>query len=321
VGDEPLSGWVDALNPALYPEPRYRRKKTPAPGCPEFGADSVSYRPGRAPSPSASVMPGLHRSSVGTEVVWWDPDVLPRSRQAPHGLRHQKILAEDDGGTVAAQGLADHAAWRHARVERIRASSAKSIRVTTPTDLAAAAVAAVAKAAPGTVPPPPEPLLITDADRTGRPTGKRIGSLIHGALEDLVRRTSAGLEVTDDDVQRTVALHARLVGADGPERLGAIGAAHAALRHPLLQRAAASAECRPEFEISWVNDDGVVVEGTGDLLFREEVDGASLWTVVEFKSSLETAEAQAKARIQLETYISAVEAATGDAVEGFVLIV
>jgi hypothetical protein len=40
-----------------------------------------------------------------------------------------------------------------------------------------------------------------------------------------------------------------------------------------------------------------------------------------FKSSLETAEAQATARIQLETYISAVEAATGDAVEGFVLIV
>ena len=40
-----------------------------------------------------------------------------------------------------------------------------------------------------------------------------------------------------------------------------------------------------------------------------------------FKSSLETAEAKAKARIQPETYISAVEAATGDAVDGFVLTV
>lgn len=40
-----------------------------------------------------------------------------------------------------------------------------------------------------------------------------------------------------------------------------------------------------------------------------------------FKSSLETAEAQAQARNQRDTYISAVETATGDAVEGFFLIV
>ncbi len=321
VGDEPLAGWVDAMNPALYPAPKNRRRQVAAPGCPRFGKDSVSYRPGKAPTPAAGVIPGLHRSGLDTEVVWWDPDVLPRSRRAPHGLRHQKILAEDDGGTVAAQSLADHAAWRHARTERIRAGSTKSIRVTTPTDLAASAVAAVARVAPGTVPPPPEPLLFTEAPRDGRPTGKRIGSVIHGALEDLVRMTSSGVEPSDEDVADVVALHARIHLASDEEIAASNDAAHAALKHPLLVRAAASAECRPECEISWVNDDGVVVEGTGDLLFREETDAGSRWTVVEFKSSLETAEAKAKARIQLETYISAVQAATGDSVEGFVLIV
>ncbi len=321
VGDEPQAGWVDALTPSLYPAPKNRRRKVAAPGCPQFGDDTVSHRPDRAPSPAAGVVPGLHRSGAGTEVVWWDPDVLPRSRRAPHGLRHQKILAEDDGGTVAAQGLADHAAWGHARAERIRACSTKSIRVVTPTELAATAVAAVAKAAPGTVPPPPEPLLFTDASRDGRPTGKRIGSLIHGALEDLVHLAAAGVEPTNADVERVIDLHARLTGASPAEVTGATDAAHAALKHPLLRRAAASAECRPECEISWVNEDGVVVEGTGDLLFREDTDDGALWTVVEFKSSLETDEAKAKARIQLETYSSAVHAATGDAVEGFVLIV
>jgi ATP-dependent exoDNAse (exonuclease V) beta subunit len=321
VGDDAFTGWIDALNPTLYPEPKNRRRAVPAPGCPEFGKDSVGYRPPKAPSPAASVHPGLHRSGVGTEVVWWDPESLPRSRRAPHGLRHQKILAEDEGGTVAAQGLADHAAWRDARIERIRAGSAKTLQVTTPTQVAAEAVAAVARAVPGTVPPPPEPLLTTDAPREGRPTGKRIGSLIHNSLEDLVVAAAVKMP-TDEEIVAVVQLHARLVGASDDEYDGAVQAAHSALRHPLLVRAAASAECRPECEISWLRPDGVLVEGTADLMFREEdEEGTSTWTVVEFKSSLETPEAKAKARIQLDTYISAVQAATGDAVEGFVLIV
>jgi ATP-dependent exoDNAse (exonuclease V) beta subunit len=65
VGDGPTGGWLEPLNAALYPPREEWREALPGPGCPLFGAASVSERPqdfdGR---PEASVRPGLHRRPV-----------------------------------------------------------------------------------------------------------------------------------------------------------------------------------------------------------------------------------------------------------------
>jgi hypothetical protein len=60
TGDQPIKGWLDVLNPMLYPQDNSRRHAGLAPGCPEFGEDSVLDRgaKGRAP-PQGSVRPGL----------------------------------------------------------------------------------------------------------------------------------------------------------------------------------------------------------------------------------------------------------------------
>ena len=43
-GDQPIEGWVEVLNPMLYPSDDSRRNSEPAPGCPAFGEDSVLER-------------------------------------------------------------------------------------------------------------------------------------------------------------------------------------------------------------------------------------------------------------------------------------
>ena len=43
-GDEPIEGWLDVLNPALYPPEDSRRNSDRADGCPSFGEDSVLER-------------------------------------------------------------------------------------------------------------------------------------------------------------------------------------------------------------------------------------------------------------------------------------
>ena len=61
VGDAPIAGWLDVLNPAIYPPEDARRRSSPAPGCPAFGDDSVLDRGLKGVPPSGgSVRPGLH---------------------------------------------------------------------------------------------------------------------------------------------------------------------------------------------------------------------------------------------------------------------
>jgi ATP-dependent helicase/nuclease subunit A len=74
-GDEPIDGWLEVLNPALYPPGEAKRQPRRAFGCPEFGEESVLDRgvKGVAP-PGGSVRPGLHNPRVGAHAVaWWDP--------------------------------------------------------------------------------------------------------------------------------------------------------------------------------------------------------------------------------------------------------
>ncbi len=62
VGDGPYEGgWLDPLNPAVYPPPAERRDPRPAPACPRFGRDSVLERAEDGPAGPDTVAPGAYR--------------------------------------------------------------------------------------------------------------------------------------------------------------------------------------------------------------------------------------------------------------------
>ena len=62
VGDGPYEGgWLDPLNPAVYPPPAERRDPDPAPACPRFGRDSVLERAEDDPAGPDTVAPGGYR--------------------------------------------------------------------------------------------------------------------------------------------------------------------------------------------------------------------------------------------------------------------
>ena len=111
-----------------------------------------------------------------------------------------------------------------------------------------------------------------------------------------------------------------MVGASAQEVDAAAEAATAALRHPLLCRAAASerrGECRRETPVMLPGSGGELIEGVVDLAFREE-DG---WTVVDFKTDAEIAGRMARYETQVLLYVEAIRAATGEGARGVLLAV
>ncbi len=313
-GDEPLAGWLDVLAPIVTPHPAARRKARPAPGCPAFGPDSVKDRPANVDrGAEGSVAPGLHRPQVGThEVVWWDPSALDLGRESDAGLRQQRILEADEGGATALASEQAHAAWQARRSATIERGSAASVVVRTPTDLAADAAPAEGGAAVVVVDH-------TDADRAGRPRGKRFGTLVHGVLSEAPFDAD---RAAIDLLARAIARH-----EDAPEAevLAAVDAAIHALAHPLLRRAAAASsrgECRREAPITQALEDGAIVDGTVDLAFREAApDGGAVWTVVDFKTDVEIGPVLARYEAQVRIYARAITAATGEPARAVLLSV
>jgi ATP-dependent exoDNAse (exonuclease V) beta subunit len=112
-GDKPIEGWLDVLNPSLYPSD-HLASSSDVEGCPTFGEDSVLDRGEQgAPPPSGPVRPGLHRSPRdGPRIVWWDPSVLALEVEEHAALRHQRILETDPNNADAAAAEQDYTMWR-----------------------------------------------------------------------------------------------------------------------------------------------------------------------------------------------------------------
>ena len=343
VGDEAVKGWVDVLHPVLYP-PRVERRDPRAPvGCPPFlGDDTVLDRSRVDHGSDASVAPGLHHPEVGDHtVVWWDPKALPGGAERSAGLRQQRILRADERTSPSDGGELRHAAWRERRRRSIERGSEPSQRVRTATEIASeigeaayqARLEELRMAALRSEDAPPvqigakkDPrarkglidLFHTDVDREGRPRGKRFGILVHAVLAEV------SLTATETDVGAMAAVQGRLVGATLEEVEAAMSSVVAALRHPLMVRAAKAferGECRRETPVVTPLADGSVLDGIIDLAFREETRDGPVWNVVDFKTDSDVEAHGAQYEVQVSLYVDAVEKATGERARGMLLSV
>jgi ATP-dependent exoDNAse (exonuclease V) beta subunit len=114
------------------------------------------------------------------------------------------------------------------------------------------------------------------------------------------------------------------VDATDRETEAAVAAVTAALKHPLIIRAAAAAQdadLRRETPIILRRADGVLVEGIVDLAFRENNSGSPDWTVVDFKTGREFEVNRSEYSQQVSLYATAIENATKLPTRGVLLVV
>ena len=269
VGDVAREGWVQPLNKAIYPPKENQRKAEKAPGCPEFGDESVLERPVSG-IPQSSVKPGLHRGECGgCEVVWWDPSVLDLDVPMNFGLREQRILAEDETGEATRAGLAQYRTWKDQRTHWIRKASEPACEVLTVTR------------ARSLQPPPVSSLIKVEAlpKKSSRPDGARFGTLVHTILRDV------DLLPDQKAITDLANIHGRLLGSSKEEVEAAVQAVSAALNHSLIKRAVSSGQLHREFPLLFRLGEKQLIEGTLDLAYVEN----RKWVIVDFKTDLTTA--------------------------------
>jgi len=231
--------------------------------------------------------------------VWWDPATLALDVQESAGLAQQKILAVDERGVRAEEGVREHAVWQAER-ERVRATgSAPSLMVRTVTEHAAVAAAPAVEVAVESVGAP-----------APRPHGKRFGTLVHAVL------AAVELDADPTGVADAAALQGRLLGATAAEVEAATETVARALAHPLLRQAAHAGRCRRECAVGVKLDGDVLVEGVVDAAYLLDGEG---WTVVDFKTDVEIAGRLEECRRQVGLYAQAVTRATGVPARGVLL--
>lgn len=288
-------GWLDALDPVLYPSDR--RGSKAANGCPMFGEDSVLERgPQASRTTGSSVRPGLHRPAVGTHsVVFWDPSALDLDREDDAGQRQQKALAVDEKSAVANASIEEHARWQRERGDLLAKGSLPTLVVRTFTEGKTTRADVTSDGAFDVV------IATAKADE------KRFGILVHAVL------AAVPLDGDASAVDRVAQLEARLLGAASDEATYARDAVLRALSHPLLERARAALRVERKTAVMICASNGALVEGVVDLAFFEAEAG---WTVVDFKTDVEMASRQNDHIRQVDAYARAIAAATGQPAKG-----
>ncbi len=300
-------GWVSPMNEAIYPDAGRRRAPEPAPGCPDFGPDSVLSRPDDRMA-GDNVAPGRHTfeflpASGGPgrryDCVWWDPARLELGTERRAGLRREELIDKDVDPTVVEAGLLDFELWRSRREEVIKRASKPAMDVRTASEWAAAEPTPqiVERAAQNVG-------ILESAGRQDRPAGPRYGALVHAIL------STVSLDADSDDVHEVAAVQGRILGAASDEVSSAGRVVQSVLRHALLdqaRQAEARGLCRRETPVTYRDDAGSLVEGVVDLAF-ETPEG---WIVVDFKTDQELAVGVDRYRRQVALYAIAIQAATG----------
>ena len=293
-GDGKPEGWLEALAPAIYPQPVRRHQGAPAQGCPDFPTRmTVLDRPEDSREP-VSVCPGQHLPQAGAhQVVWWDPNCFELELEPSGGLRSKDLLVQDEQSRETAQATArSHQAWQKRRARVLQTGAQPSVRVATVTGLA-----------PESLPEGAVEHASVSGRDAARPGGKRFGTLVHAVLGQV------DLNADVEQIHQVAGVQGRQVGATADEVHAAALAASAALQHPLLRRAAQSPDCRRDVAVLRRLEDGTVLEGVVDLAFREELPTGPAWTVVDFKTDARV-EGPGYAA-QLSLYCAAIAQASG----------
>ncbi len=306
VGEGTLDGWLSPLEDVLHPRRDEERRPRAAPGCPPFGKESVLVRSDEADPRTLSISPGLHTARAGAHrLVVWDPRTLRLGVELDGGLRREALLLDLGAESQGAQIAREHEEWLGER------AAARELGMRPQQELQTVTAAAHALEEEGGVLALGAVAVERVASRaSGRPSGARFGTLVHGIL--------ALVELRGDRGARAVLARAlssaigRSLGASSAEIEHASLAAIAALEHPLMLRAATSADCRREVDLFRAQVDGPLLEGVADLAFRERDEvGLARWIVVDFKTDA-APESVARYSAQLRLYAGAIEAATGE---------
>jgi ATP-dependent helicase/nuclease subunit A len=323
IGDGPYDGgWLDPLMPAIYPPESSRRTASRSPGCPVFKSrDTVVKRPDGDPARPATVAPGTYAfdprppgprppgprpSNLDPRtynVTWWDPHVLRLGIATSFGLHRDDLIVKDGDMFAVEERLQEYERWRDERAQIIADGSRASVRVQTATAWAAEAAKsgidiAIAEAAG---------IDVIELPGAGdRPRGPRFGTLVHAVL------ATVPLDALEAVIQRSTETNGRLLAATREEVAAAAGVAKAVLEHDLMRRVRASGRVRRETPVSWLQEDGTLIEGVLDLSFEE----AGVTRVVDFKTDHELAAGESRYRAQLHQYVSAVAHATGRPASG-----
>jgi ATP-dependent exoDNAse (exonuclease V) beta subunit len=318
IGDAQYEGgWLEPLMPAIYPPEASRRSPSPAAGCGEFKSkDSVMNRPDGDPARPHTVAPGEYRFGAaartpaarrrdnrgsstpeGYSVVWWDPHALHLGATSTFGLRRDDLIVKDGDMFAVEERMMDYERWRSERLAAIEQAQRSSIRVQTATAWAAEAARsgiddAIASAA--------DIEIVELAGAAGRPRGPRFGTLVHAVL------AVVPLDAPEEIVERTAGMQGRILLASAAEVTAASVLVSAVLRHDLIARARGAAGLKRESPVTWVQEDGTLIEGVLDLAFEEN----GVTTVVDFKTGHELAAGESRYRAQVQQYVHAVARAT-----------
>jgi ATP-dependent exoDNAse (exonuclease V) beta subunit len=227
------------------------------------------------------------------------------------GIRHQRVLEADQVESDAPSGEEGYTRWNEARSIAIAVGSRPSIAVQTATKVASG----------GELVQPSVPQVTIETVQrvqAGRPSGRRFGALVHTVL------AAVDLDAAPDEVGAIAQVNGRLLDAIQEEVDAAITAVKAALMHPLIRRAAASAKAgllRRETPVQLQRHDGTLIEGVVDLAFREQSAEFDGWSVVDFKTDRDMHDNRERYVTQVVTYVQAITRATRLDARGFLLIV
>jgi ATP-dependent exoDNAse (exonuclease V) beta subunit len=200
--------------------------------------------------------------------------------------------------------LVDYERWRDARAQVVEAGARPTVRIQTATAWAAEAASSGIDEAllerqtaggGGAV------ALMHLAGAADRPRGPRFGTLVHAVL------ATVPFDAAGDLVERTARTQGRIINASAPEVAAAAAVVSAVLGHDLIARVRAATSIKRETPVSWLHEDGTLIEGVLDLAFDE----GDTTVVVDFKTDHELSAGEARYRAQLRQYVLAVSRATG----------
>jgi ATP-dependent exoDNAse (exonuclease V) beta subunit len=301
VGDEPITGWLEYLNQVIYPaRAAWRNPEAPPPFCPSFGDRTVLSRPVRYDGLSErSVKPGLHGAEVGQhKVLWWDPVALELDIEPDFGLRQEEILSRPDNPADEQLSLQEYQEWQKAQQVVRTWGSFPERSIFRPSE--------AEQDPPGDLPA----IAIERASRMSPESrGKRYGTLVHTVLRDLDWDSP-------DQIEALARFHGNAMQASPEEILDASRVIEEALSHPRFQNARAAEVSYREYPIAVKLDDGMLLEGSIDLLYRER----ERWQVIDFKTDRELASKKQLYERQLRWYVLAVSKLMGRPADGCLLV-